>query len=632
MSRVTYQAGESLPKQIGRYRILARLGHGGMGTVYEATDTHLNRRVAVKVPRDGLPDEDLHRRFKREALAAARLNHPNVCSVHDIGVHEGRPYLVMAFVAGQSLTEWIARHQPIPIGQAVDRVVRLAEILAAAHAEGVIHRDVKPDNIILTPRDELVLVDFGLALLGGQELTRLTNAGKPLGTPMYMSPEQVSGNIEEMDKRCDVYSLGVILYEMLAGQRPFQGNNCIEVYHQIIYRQPTILPLRTLRPEIPTGLEAVCQRAFARHSRERFDTMAAFADALRPFASERIEGTTPGRGLLGWLFAGRGSKSPSTVPAAVLTTTGQLRTPSPNAPVLAEHRAVQDEVVQLRRELADVQPLREQYDKLREWLSRVPCSRTFHQPVLVVGPRGVGKTSLVRQWQAPWDSAQTAGTVRHRVSELPLLKFDETDPVPHDLFPDVTVRRHIRLSLRVHDFPGEIDAQEMILRRVKTEMKDLRKGSKKRLGVVLICMFDAAQAATGLRAEMMEYYNGTLFRDLRRLVATNNDFTGVERLILVFNKADLLREHCPPGASERELLARCAEGYADVLAPLRGVVNRERVCEVLAVLGREGLMRQGTGSNFIKGEAARGIVQAFGVADQAGVGDSPEPVGDNFGF
>ncbi len=222
-----HDAGQltTLPEQFGRYRILKRLGGGGMGTVYLAHDGKLDRNVALKVPKlDHAGDREWINRFYQEARAAAALHHRNICSIFDIGEVDGVHYISMAWIEGESLADWTRGKKQISIRDAVSVVYRLALALQEAHARGVIHRDLKPANVMMDHEQEPVITDFGLARqLDKDEHSRLTHPGMILGTPAYMSPEQISGEIERVQAPSDIYSLGVILYELLTGELPFSG-------------------------------------------------------------------------------------------------------------------------------------------------------------------------------------------------------------------------------------------------------------------------------------------------------------------------------------------------------------------------------------------------------------------------
>jgi hypothetical protein len=267
-----------LPEQFGRYRVVRPLGRGGMGSVYLAHDPQLDRPVALKVPHFGPGDgPDIRERFFREARAAATLAHPNVCPVYDVGEVDGTPYLTMAYVEGQSLAEFRRAHGPLPERQAAAIVRTLAVALQDAHTHGVIHRDLNPANVLLDRREEPVVMDFGLARRVNKDDPRLTHSGAVLGTPAYMPPEQVNGDLDAMGPACDIYSLGVILYELLTGQLPFQGP-VLSVLHQILTEEPPRPSVH--RPGLDPRLEAVCRKAMARAAADRYESMGAMAEAL----------------------------------------------------------------------------------------------------------------------------------------------------------------------------------------------------------------------------------------------------------------------------------------------------------------------------------------------------------------
>jgi serine/threonine protein kinase len=270
-----------LPKQFGRYRILEQLGKGAMGAIYLAQDTQLGRRVALKVPHLRGNDAALDRtpldRFYREARVAATLDHPNLCPVYDVGEIDGIPYLTMAYVKGRPLSKFIRRNRPLPQRRAAIMVRKLAQALEEAHYNGVVHRDLKPSNIMVNDRGDLIIVDFGLVWRIGTQSGRLTRVGLVVGTPMYMSPEQASGKVEDIGPGCDIYSLGVIMYELLTGRLPFEGSEAV-VLGQILFVEPP--PPSRYRADLDPRLEAICLKAIAKGLDRRFATMGEFAMAL----------------------------------------------------------------------------------------------------------------------------------------------------------------------------------------------------------------------------------------------------------------------------------------------------------------------------------------------------------------
>ena len=269
--------------QLGKYEIQAELGRGGMATVYRAYQESLNRHVAVKVLAGQLAhDGDFRQRFEREAKAVAQLDHPNILPIYDYGEDQQRDvvYFVTQLVEGGTLSQRMG--QPLPIAEAVRIASGVAQALDCAHHHGIIHRDVKPSNILLTEDGRPLLSDFGIARIVQE--THLTRTGTSLGTPQYMSPEQAKG--EPLDFRADIYSLAVVLYEMLVGRPPFQADTDIAVLHQQVYEPPP--PPRQLRSDIPRRLEKVILKALAKDPAKRYPTAGAMAQALERALPSRV--------------------------------------------------------------------------------------------------------------------------------------------------------------------------------------------------------------------------------------------------------------------------------------------------------------------------------------------------------
>jgi serine/threonine protein kinase len=267
--------------QFGRYRLIKKLGQGGMGTVYLAKDTQLDRQVALKVPHFTEEDgPELLQRFHREARSAATVVHTNICPVYDVGQIDGVHYLAMAYVEGQTLAEVVRGNKQLPQPRAVQLVRKLASAMEEAHGHGIIHRDLKPGNVMINARGEPVIMDFGLARRLNSDDPRLTRAGAVLGSPSYMAPEQLSGDANAIGPWCDVYSLGVILYELLTGRVPFEGPPAT-VWAQLLMDEPA--PPSKHRPDLDPGLEAVVLKAMTKKKESRFASMAEFAEALEPF-------------------------------------------------------------------------------------------------------------------------------------------------------------------------------------------------------------------------------------------------------------------------------------------------------------------------------------------------------------
>lgn len=285
-----------------RYRVTAKVGQGGMGAVYEAVHTLLGKRVAVKV----LLDKHAHKdqvvaRLEQEARLASSIGNEHIIDITDVGeTRDGRPFVVMEYLDGQSLAECVTREGPLPEDRAIRIAQQVASALRAAHAKGILHRDVKPENVFLLERrgeDYVKVVDFGISKSmrggdGGTLPARLTQTGMVLGTPLYMSPEQARGD-DDLDERIDIYALGVILYEMVTGEVPFRGSNYLNIIARVLNDEPT--RPRALRPELSAELEAVILRAMAKERVDRYPSCEALAEDLRLLADDpgRATGRRP---------------------------------------------------------------------------------------------------------------------------------------------------------------------------------------------------------------------------------------------------------------------------------------------------------------------------------------------------
>ncbi|HEX6791445.1 MAG TPA: protein kinase, partial [Candidatus Krumholzibacteria bacterium] len=257
------------------YRVVRKLGEGGMGEVFLAEDLRLERHVALKfLPVHIASDPHALARFDREAKAAAAVSHPNIITVHEIGVSEGKPYIAMAYVEGHSLSE-VLRERRLSVGKSVDIVSQACEGLAEAHRNGVIHRDIKPANLHIDHSGRVRILDFGLALRS--HLTKITQEQVAVGTVEYMSPEQATGG--RVDERSDIFSLGTLLYELLAGKMPFEGPHTAAVIFAITTLEPT--PLRQLNPAVSPALASVVERALQKDPAQRYASAAEMAAALR---------------------------------------------------------------------------------------------------------------------------------------------------------------------------------------------------------------------------------------------------------------------------------------------------------------------------------------------------------------
>lgn len=283
------------PGQIfSHYRILEQLGQGGQATAYKAEDLRLQRLVVIKTLLPELAATDsARRRFEREARLASALDHPNICAIYDIGETEGLCYIVMPFIAGPTLKQVIS-NRPLAVNVALSISIQIADALSAAHARSIVHRDIKPSNIIVNEQGQVKVLDFGLAKMIESDETvnnslhdkSMTEIGVPYGTMGYGSPEQATG--ERVDHRTDVFSLGVLLYEMLTGQQPFTGRNRIEIFHAVINLAPRLL--REVQPSAPPllqgRLQAILNRALAKEPAERYASMTLLRDELKTLARE----------------------------------------------------------------------------------------------------------------------------------------------------------------------------------------------------------------------------------------------------------------------------------------------------------------------------------------------------------
>ncbi len=306
----------------GHYKILAPLGKGGMGEVYRARDSRLNREVALKVlPTEFAQDADRLRRFEQEALATSALNHPNILTVHDFGLHDGTPFIVMELLEGTELRAPL-KQRALPVRKAIDYAEQIAAGLAAAHEKGVVHRDLKPENLFVTNDGRLKILDFGLAKLrsprntpvGSEVATQkqLTTPGTVMGTIAYMSPEQVRGEV--VDHRSDIFSLGLILYEMLAGQRAFQAASQAETMAAIANAEPP--DLTELNSKVTPQLDKIVRRCLEKKPERRFQTASDLGFSLEAFSSlsssgkhrteavQALDTATTKHGGIGWVAAG----------------------------------------------------------------------------------------------------------------------------------------------------------------------------------------------------------------------------------------------------------------------------------------------------------------------------------------
>jgi eukaryotic-like serine/threonine-protein kinase len=281
---------------VDKYTLIRVLGRGGMGAVYEARHGTLSRRFAIKFLLPELAtNREILRRFENEAKAAGGLEHPNLAAVTDFGrADDGAPYIVMEFLEGEDCAKLLRREGRIAVGRAANIVAQACRGLAIAHRSGIVHRDLKPENLFVTDAgdgsDLVKVLDFGIAKLRIADASVITGTGASFGTAFYMSPEQARG-AGDVDPRTDVWSLGVVLYEFLAGRKPFVGEQFLEVIHQILSFEPP--PLATLRPDLPAKLVAAIERAMRKDAAERLLSVKVLGEALAPFVSSRPEVEPP---------------------------------------------------------------------------------------------------------------------------------------------------------------------------------------------------------------------------------------------------------------------------------------------------------------------------------------------------
>ena len=278
----------------GRYRIVSRIGSGGMADVYSAEDTHLGRQIALKVlHRRFAQDAEFVERFRREAKSAASLSHPNVVGIFDRGEHEGTYYIAMECLTGRTLKEVITRRRRSARSMRSTSASRCSQAAGFAHRRGVIHRDFKPHNVIVDDQGHAKVTDFGIARAGASEMTE---TGSIMGTAQYLSPEQAQGHA--VTAASDLYSIGVMLYEMLAGRLPFDGDSAVSIALKHLNEAP--VPISTLRPDIDPALESVVMAALAKDPAARWQSAEDFAEALEAARAHVLAGGSNGQNTAAW--------------------------------------------------------------------------------------------------------------------------------------------------------------------------------------------------------------------------------------------------------------------------------------------------------------------------------------------
>lgn len=276
-------------KKIDRYEIRAKLGQGAMAMVYKAYDPRIGRELAIKLLRkERIVDQEYRSRFQREAKAVGNLSHPNIVTVYDVGEFDSRPYIVMELLEGTPLDEVMKASPKFTLHQALPLAMQLAAALDYAHSRGIVHRDIKPSNIILSSNNEIKITDFGIAHFDSGDATQQTRMGDVLGTPQYMSPEQVLG--QKIDGRSDLFSVGVILYQLLSGQKPFSGDTVATLMYQIANVEPQ--PIELLESSVPISLRNIIKKLLAKSPEKRFQTGKELAESLSNVLEDEEEKAT----------------------------------------------------------------------------------------------------------------------------------------------------------------------------------------------------------------------------------------------------------------------------------------------------------------------------------------------------
>src|SRR5262245_28142192 len=342
-------------RQVGHYRILSLLGAGGMGEVYLAEDARLRRKVALKLlPPEFTQDRERLRRFEQEARAASALNHPNIVTIFEIGEVEGIHFIATEYIDGQTLRQRMLS-APVKLSESLDAAMQVASALVAAHEAGIVHRDIKPENVMLRPDGYIKVLDFGLAKLiaphaaghatiagstGSTKWQINTDPGKLMGTARYMSPEQIRGR--DVDGRSDIFSLGVVLYEMVAGRPPFEGTTAVEVIAAILNQEPP--PLARYSQEAPAELERMVSKALAKDREERYQVVK---DLLIDLKSLRLELEIKAKSKRASPGPQVGTEEPRVIapPTASMFATNVEPMPPPTQPDAFSFAVAQDETV-----------------------------------------------------------------------------------------------------------------------------------------------------------------------------------------------------------------------------------------------------------------------------------------------
>lgn len=347
------------PDTIGKYTVEGVLGEGAMGVVYKAFDPNIARTVAIKTIHKNLLSSDMGRemlqRFRTEAQAVGKLSHPNIVGIYEFDQDKGMPYFVMEFVEGRDLKSLIKSGEPFPVERIITTICEVLEGLAYTHELGIVHRDIKPANIFITNKEQVKIADFGIARLENSELTQV---GSVLGTPSYMSPEQCLGS--GVDARSDLFSTGVMLYELLTGSKPFQASMASAIIHNVVNTDPQ--PPTHLNAELPPGFDRIIKKALAKNLNQRYQTAREFQDDLRRVAAgQRVKPATHkpwimgGAAAVGVLVLSGGAgwwwlNQPESLPeqpviGSPVTTLGQIEPAKPVVVLSPEEQAKVDRLL-----------------------------------------------------------------------------------------------------------------------------------------------------------------------------------------------------------------------------------------------------------------------------------------------